>query len=377
MTSERTESAPHRVGPPADREPNHSGRGRRLRRMASGLISLAIVVGAFWFFLPQFTSVSDVWASVRAMTGLEIAAVVLVALWNLATYWLVMVSTMPGLTMKQAAVVTQSGTAVANTLPAGGAVGIGVSYAMYDSWGFSRSRSSVSLLVSGVWNNFVKLGMPVLALVLLALQGQPGAGLLAAALGGLAGLIGSVTVFALLLHSEEAARRIGLTAAGVANAALRVVRRPPVDGWDRATVKFRDRTVLLLRARWLWITLTTVVSHVSLYLVLLVALRAVGVSDDEAGWAEVLAVFAFARLLTAIPFTPGGLGVVEVALITGISAAGGARPEVAAAVLLFRAFTYVLPIPLGLATYVFWRLNRSWRREPNSAPRTPLVPEHE
>lgn len=377
MTSERTESAPHRVDPPVDREPNHSGRGRRLRRVASGLISLAIVVGAFWFFLPQFTSVSDIWASVRAMTGLEVAAVVLVALWNLVTYWLVMVSTMPGLKMKQAAVVTQSGTAVANTLPAGGAVGIGVSYAMYDSWGFSRSRSSVSLLVSGVWNNFVKLGMPVLALVLLALQGQPGAGRLAAALGGLAGLIGSVTVFALLLHSEEAARRIGLTAAGVANAALRVVRRPPVSGWDRATVKFRDRTVLLLRARWLWITLTTVVSHVSLYLVLLVALRAVGVSDDEAGWAEVLAVFAFARLLTAIPFTPGGLGVVEVALITGISAAGGARPEVAAAVLLFRAFTYVLPIPLGLATYVFWRLNRSWRREPNSAPRTPLVPEHE
>ena len=48
---------------------------------------------------------------------------------------------------------------------------------------------------------------------------------------------------------------------------------------------------------------------------------------------------------------------------------------VAAAVLVFRALTYVLPIPIGLGCYVFWRHNRSWRREPNSAPRTDLVPE--
>ena len=48
---------------------------------------------------------------------------------------------------------------------------------------------------------------------------------------------------------------------------------------------------------------------------------------------------------------------------------------VAAGVLVFRGLTYVLPIPLGLGTYIFWRTNHSWRREPNSAPRTELVPE--
>jgi uncharacterized membrane protein YbhN (UPF0104 family) len=44
-------------------------------------------------------------------------------------------------------------------------------------------------------------------------------------------------------------------------------------------------------------------------------------------------------------------------------------------VLIFRALTFVLPIPIGLGTYVFWRRNRSWRRAPNAAPRTELVPE--
>jgi putative heme transporter len=345
------------------------------RRILPGLVSLAIVVAVFWYFLPQFTSLSDVWSAIKSMTWLELATLTLAALWNLVTYWLVMVATMPGLTYGQAAVAAGTSTAVSNTIPGGSALGIGVSYAMYDSWGFSRSRSSVSLLVAGIWNNFVKLGMPILALALLALQGGPGGGRLVAGLVGLAGLVASVAVFARVLRSEEDARRVGLRAGRVASRVAALFHRPPVSGWEQATVKFRSRTILLLRARWHWITLTTVVSHLSLYFVLLLALRHVGVSEAELSWVEVLVVFSFARLLTVVPYTPGGLGVIELVLITGLSAAGGPRDLVAAAVLVFRALTYVLPIPLGLATYVFWRRNRSWRRAPNSAPRTPLVPE--
>ncbi len=346
------------------------------RQALGPLLSLAIVVAVFWFFLPQFTSVSAVWSSVTSMNGALLALLCVTALWNLATYWLVMAATMPGLTYPQAAVVTEATTAVSNTVPAGGAVGIALSYSMYSSWGFSRNRSSVSLLVSGVWNNFAKLAMPVAALVLLAFTGGGGgsARIVAGCLG-VAGLAGAVVIFGLLLRSRESAHRIGVGAGRAASAVLRILHRPAVSGWERATVKFRDRTVLLLRARWLRISVTTIVSHLSLFLVLLLSLRAVGVADSEVAWAEALAVFAFARLLTAIPLTPGGLGVVEVALITGMAAAGGVRAEVAAGVLVFRALTYVLPIPLGLAAYLFWRRNTSWRRPVNSAPRTELVPE--
>jgi putative heme transporter len=51
----------------------------------------------------------------------------------------------------------------------------------------------------------------------------------------------------------------------------------------------------------------------------------------------VLAVFAFARLATAIPLTPGGLGFVEGVLVTGLVGAGGDPDEVAAAVVVYRA----------------------------------------
>jgi putative heme transporter len=355
--------------------PGGPGWTRLARRVLPPLFSLAIVALVFWYFLPQFTSISAVWASARSMTWLELTTLGLLAVWNLATYWIVMVTTMPGLTYRQAAVATESSTAVSNTVPGGGALGIAMNYAMFHSWGFSRSRASVALLVSGVWNNFAKLGMPVIALALLALQGNPSGGRLIAGVLGVAGLVGALVLFGMLLKSDGAATRLGLGAGRVASWLLRLGRRPPVHGWDKATTKFRARTVTLLKARWHWVTLSTLVSHVSLYLVLLLALRHVGISNAQLGWAEVLAIFAFARLLTAIPFTPGGLGVVEFALITGLSAAGGPRAAVAAAVLIFRALTYVLPIPLGLATYVFWRRNRSWRRLPGAAPRTDLVAE--
>jgi uncharacterized membrane protein YbhN (UPF0104 family) len=345
------------------------------RRLLPPLFSLVLIAAVFFWFLPQFTSLSAVWDSVQAMTGWQIAVLAVATVWNLATYQFVMVTTTPGMTVRQATVSTQTTTAVSNTLVGGAAIALGLTYSMNTSWGFSRSRTSVSLLTSGLWNNFAKLGLPVVALALLAFTQPPTPGRILSGVLGLAGLAAAVTVLGLVLRSREGAARIGRGLQRAVNAVLRRLNRSPARGWDLATTKFRDRTVLLLSARWHWLTLATVVSHLSLFLVLLLALRFSGVSAEQVGWAEALAVFAFARLLTAIPFTPGGLGVIEVAMISGLAAAGGDRPAVAAGVLVFRVLTYVLPIPLGVGTYLFWQRNKSWRRPPNSAPRTDLVPE--
>lgn len=354
-------------------QPAPARRRSRARQVVSVAISIAIVVGVFWYFLPQFANITDVWSSVRAMTWLEITVLVVAALWNVASYGLVLVPSMPGLTFGQAFVVTESSTAVSNTLPGGSAVGIGMTYAMYSSWGFSPSRATVSVLLSGIWNNFAKLGIPVLALALLALQGTPSAGRLLAGLLGIAGLVGAIGVFALMLRSEEMARRTGQVAARVAAPLVRLLKKPPPVGWERATTKFRARTISLLRSRWHVLTAATLLSHVSLFVLLLLSLRYAGVSAAEVGWIEALAVFAFARLVTAIPITPGGLGIVEIALIAGLTAAGGAAAPVAAGVLMYRALSYVLPVPLGVVTYLYWQRNTRWRRAPDTAPRSELV----
>jgi uncharacterized membrane protein YbhN (UPF0104 family) len=340
----------------------------RTKQVLQFAVSVALVAFIIWFVFRQFASVSDVWNVVRTLSTGETALLAVAAIWNLFTYWFVVVVATPGLTVPQAAVLTQSTTAVSNAVPAGGAVAIGLTYTMLGSWGFSGSRTTLMVVVTGIWNNFVKLGMPIFALAILALQGQPSTGRVLGALVGLGALVVAIGVFALVLWREEFAARAGIAAGRAASALLRLVRRPPVSGWDLAVTKWRGRVIGLVRYRWLALTLTTLVSHVSLYLVLLLALRACGVTNQQVGWAEVLAVFAFARLVTAIPITPGGVGVVELALIAGLTQAGGEDAAVVAAVLLFRLLTYVLPIVVGAGTYVYWRRNRSWR---DSAPPLP------
>ena len=140
-------------------------------------------------------------------------------------------------------------------------------------------------------------------------------------------------------------------------------RREPIERWGDRSSDFRTDTIGLLRHRWLWLTVATLLSHISLYLVLLVALRHVGVSQEELSWIAVLAAFAFVRLISALPLTPGGVGVVELgyAAVMTIGLDDITSAQVVAAILVFRAVTYLLPIPLGLISYVIWRLNKTWK----------------
>ena len=55
--------------------------------------------------------------------------------------------------------------AVANTLPAGGALAMGVSWAMLSGWGISTADYVLYTLVSGIWNVFARLALPVIALL--------------------------------------------------------------------------------------------------------------------------------------------------------------------------------------------------------------------
>jgi uncharacterized membrane protein YbhN (UPF0104 family) len=341
-----------------DQEPRAGKPRSRTRLVVQAVVSLVLVVAIFWYLLKGI-DLGQVWAEIRAMTWLEDATLLAIAVWNLATYALVWMAVTPGLGFWRATAMTQSTSAVANTVPwAGPVIGTGMTYSMFGQWGYSRSRTTVAVLVSGVWNAFAKLGLPVLALALVALQGNASTGRLIAGLTGIGGLVAAIVVFALLLRSEELARRFGVWAGRLASRLLRLVRRPPVHGWELATVKFRTRTLDLLEHGWVPITAATLVSHLSLYLVLLVTLRHVGVSDQEVSWAQVLAFFAFARLLTAVPFTPGGAGLVEATLIGGLTAAGGDREQVTAAVLVFRALTWFLPILVGVGCYLWWRRSR-------------------
>ena len=118
---------------------------------------------------------------------------------------------------------------------------------------------------------------------------------------------------------------------------------------------FRDRAGALIAARGWRITAATAASNLTLWLVLLACLRGVGLSQAQVPWQTSLAAFAFVRLLTVLPITPGGLGITELGLIATLAVRPPASAQVTAAVLLYRAVTYLPPIPLGAIACLIWR----------------------
>jgi putative heme transporter len=320
-------------------------------------VSAALVAAAFGFALPRFASYHSVWASLLAMTWPYALLIGVAAGASLASYWFGICAVLPSLRLREAATVNLSSNAVANSLPAGGALGMGVSWAMLSSWGISTEQYVLYTLLSGIWNVFARLGLPVLALLALLTVTRPDAVLITSAAVGLGLLVAAAAGLGLLLRSQRFALRADLVLQRAAALACRLARRRPPSRIAGSLTGFRSRAAGLLAARGWRITVTTAAANIILWLVLLACLRGVGLSQAQVSWQTSLAAYAFVRLLTVLPLTPGGLGITELGLVGVLASGAGPREsaQVTAAVLLYRAATYLPPIPLGAAAFLLWR----------------------
>ncbi len=327
--------------------------------------SAALVAAIFGFALPRFASYRSAWTSIQMMAGPQMLLVIIAAAASLATGWLVICSVLPSIRLRQAAAVNLGSTAVANTLPAGGALAMGISWAMLSGWGVSAADYVLYALVSGIWNVFARLVLPIVAVVVMFTMSRPPAGLLAGAVAGIAVLVIVAAGFGLALWCEPFARRADTVLRWAVCTACRLTRRPPPSATG-SLLTFRAQAARLLAARGWRITAATAASNLALWLVLLASVRGVGLSQAQVPWQISLAAFAFARLLTTLPVTPGGAGITELGLV-GILAAGAdskVAAQVTAAVLLYRAATFLLPIPCGVLACLAWRYTPVLRSNP-------------
>lgn len=355
------------AGAPAEpeaQEPRETPKKSRLHRALEIIISVIVIGSIFGFAFPKIagSDYSEIWDQFQRLGWLDLVLLFVVWLINMYTYTPVLTHSLPGLMRFQGLVVNLSGSAVSNTVPFGGALGVGATYAMYQSWGFRIPAITRSILVSGFWNVFAKLGLPVLALVLLLLNGDDTSGLVLATAVGVVTLAAAIVILWLVLRSDPLARAIGGLGQRVTSRLLRFVGKDPVFGWDEAAVEFRHDSVGLLHRQWLGLTSWILVYNTGQYLILLLALRMLGVNEAELGWVQIFAAFSFGRLLSVIPLTPSGVGFVETGLVGALRAFGGPPAPVAAGVLVFSAFTYLLEIPMGAVGWVIWSTRRSWRR---------------
>ena len=334
----------------------------RARRATEIGLSLGVVIIIFAFVIPKLTGsdYADIWHEMGKLSPIEIAG--LVAFWFLGmlAYTGVLTNTLPGLTHLQALTVNFAGSAVSNVMPFGGALGVGATYAIDMSWGFTAPAVTLSILVSGIWNVFAKLAMPVLALILLLISGNATGKLILPTLLGLVALVVATIVLALIMRSERLANRIGHVGQSLVGWFCRVTRRKSTPDVVTGVLNFRHQSIGLVRERWWKITFWIVAFNLIQFLLLFACIRAIGI--DGITLTEAFAAFAFARLLETIPITPSGVGFVEVGAASALISFGGPDNASTAAVFLFRGFVYLLEIPVGALAWVVWASMSRWRR---------------
>jgi putative heme transporter len=325
------------------------------KRVLLGAVGAALIIATFAFFLPRIADYGDVWAVVTDLSWGWIATLLAVTALNVATFappWLVL---LPGLRFWPALMITQAATALSILVPGGAAVGIAGSYGMLRRRGFPPPAVARAVTLVSLWNQLANLTYPIVALFLLTIEGEETPVLATAAFVGVAILGVVIAALVLVLYSRRMAEDIGEIAARLANWARGRLGRGPVAWGGREFERFRRDAAGLLRTRWHLLTLVTLAGSLSVFVVLVVSLRALDVSAAEVTFAEAFAAWSLARILGTIPLTPGGIGVVELSLTATLIGFGGGNAGVVAAVLVYRFLTIVPTLLLGLLAAATWR----------------------
>ncbi len=335
------------------------------KRLLRGAVTILVLVLVFGFVLPKLADYQAVADHIGDIDPMQWLLLAIFAGWFLVAYVFVFMSTLPGLRFREGFVVQTTATAINNSLPAGGAIALPVTYSQFLSWGFAPEAVTAALLTAGVWDQLARLALPVLAVAAIAITGEAIWWMWLVSLGGIAVVVGAIWLISLVLRSQSAAVALGNRLDKIVNWGLEKIKRDPVDV-AAATLKFRDSVRHVARYRWKWVTLATVANHASMAALFVVSLRAVGVSSDDVSLPWLLLAFSLGRLLVMIPVSPGGLGLVDLGFIGLVSLGWGTGADadlISAGVLLYRALSFLPPILIGLGSWVFWRANRSWRHD--------------
>ncbi|MFW6720472.1 lysylphosphatidylglycerol synthase transmembrane domain-containing protein [Streptomyces sp. MAR4 CNY-716] len=236
--------------------------------------------------------------------------------------------------------------AMAGALPGGTAFAAAWLFREFRRRGADRALTAGVLAASGVLSG---LGLAVVMLLGVLLAGTRGPGTALLWLFALLGLLAVAGLAALRSPAVRNAigRRWRRTAA----------RHERLDAAGRATRQLaaQARSVRPGVRPWLLPAALALLNWLLDAACLLASLWALGVPVP---WSGLLLAFALVQIPVSARITPGGLGIAEAGL-TGLLVAYGLEPGQAfAATLLYRIFSYWLPLPVGGVCWVATALER-------------------
>jgi putative heme transporter len=246
--------------------------------------------------------------------------------------------------------------AVGSTLT--GAVKAGVGYIMFRRWAYSAQATVLGITLNSLAAQASKLLMPALWILLLTIAGSfPGNGILLALLLVLPVALALVVGF-WVLRSEAFARRVGAFATRASGAVMRRMHKDGPEDLTPRLMDFRGTAGALLAAKALPITITQAVARTAGYVLMVVSMRAVGITSEVLPPDTILAVYAVVMVIGLLPIAPGGAGLPEllyISFFTSIVNNPAMDDQIAAGVMLMRGVSWFLPIPVGYLVLVLFR----------------------
>jgi len=324
------------------------------QKLLGGAASLALLILIFVGLIPRFSSYSGAWTHVTRLDIWSWVAIATAAVVNQISGVWPYQAAMPGLRFGHGLVQVETATAIASAVPAGGAVAIGMTYTMFSSFGFTDVAISACVITTGIWNIGAKLALPVVAVALLALTGHVTARVDEAALTGVGAIVVAGMALWLIIRSKSSAHRLGQLADRVINWVLHFFKRPAADRVERSLVHFGAETAHIVRRRAWFLTGASLVNQAAGFVLVLIIVRAIGITSGQVTVEAVFTSFALSRLAGAIPITPGGLGTSDAAFISTMATFGASSTHALTADLVWRLTTYLLPMLGGIVTYLIW-----------------------
>ena len=341
---------------------------RRAALMRSGLI-VGVLVVVFGLILPQYIDYSEVVAAFQSLTGDQIVVITVLGALGWLVSGLVFCALIPGLSVPRGPTSWLILSGIGSSVPFG-PWNMGVLWVVVRGWGVANIPATSGIALYGVVNELSRLFLPLFAIITLALtSGLPtsdtGTVWAIAIISAIAFVVATGLIIA-IVRSERTADWLGRTGQRIVSWAIGRLGRKEAPDVNRAIHRFRDQLGVVIRRRGAASLGTSVLSQFAWLIVLIVALRMMGIPESALSPAEVFAVYALVMVITIIPLSPGGAGVPELLFITAFSAIAGSQYQAAitAGVFLYRLYYWFIPIPLA------WLLLKAARRGRSMLPST-------
>lgn len=244
-----------------------------------------------------------------------------------------------------------AGNAAGRMMPGGSGAAAAVQFKLLRDAGVETAHASVGLATAAALQIGAVLILPIVALPALLINSSSPSGVLPLAAFSVSTFVVLTATAAVVFMTNRPLRSLGNLIDRVRSGlpGNRGARIPTASRMlatrDAMRTEFGPNLALVM-----YLALGRVLFE---YLGLVLALQAFG---SHVSPVLLVAVFSGATMLAMIPLTPGGLGFVETGLTGGLALLGIPAATAVSAAMLYRLFSYWLPIPIGLIAGVVHRV---------------------